>query len=129
MTFRLVILQDDEIIVFQDINPAAKHHLLVVPREHIPDSKSLLPHQLPLVERLIQVGDQVLLEQIKKKSPEITNPEQVPKRTGFHWPPFHTVSHLHLHVIAPSDQMGFIGRNIFRPSFWFVTVSQATKDN
>ena len=24
--------------------------------------------------------------------------------TGFHWP-FHTVSHLHMHIIAPSDNI------------------------
>jgi len=47
--------------------------------------------------------------------------EQVEKLMGFHWPPFHTVSHLHLHVIAPSNQMGFISRTVFRPGIWFVT--------
>lgn len=45
-------------------------------------------------------------------------------RLGFHWPPFHTVSHLHLHIIAPESEMGFIARGMFKAnSFWFVTVS------
>ncbi|CAG2062444.1 unnamed protein product, partial [Timema podura] len=38
--------------------------------------------------------------------------------------PFHSISHLHLHAIAPASQMGFISRGIFKPdSWWFVTVS------
>lgn len=54
----------------------------------------------------------------------IGDPTQVQRSLGFHWPPFHMVSHLHLHVIAPADQMGFIARNMFRPnSMWFVSVS------
>ena len=27
--------------------------------------------------------------------------------TGFHWP-LHTVSHLHMHIIAPSDNIKFL---------------------
>lgn len=46
-------------------------------------------------------------------------------RTGFHWPPFNTVNHLHLHVIAPVESMGFLQRVMFKPdSFWFVSVSR-----
>lgn len=110
--------------MFQDIKPAAKHHLLIVTREHIRDCKSLLPTQVGLLDRLVQTGNKVLLERIQKESPETANIDKIEKRLGFHWPPFHTVSHLHLHVIAPSNEMGFIAKTIFRPdSFWFVTVS------
>ena len=43
---------------------------------------------------------------------------------GFHWPPFHLISHLHLHVISSTSQMGWISRGIFKEnSYWFVTVS------
>ncbi|CAL8069512.1 unnamed protein product [Orchesella dallaii] len=116
-----VFYQDEEFVVFQDIKPAAKYHFLVVTREHIKDSKSLVPSQIDLVDRLTKIGLQVVAEQVTKDAPD-TDPEQVQKLMGFHWPPFHSIAHLHLHVIAPSDQMGFIARTIFRPnSFWFVT--------
>lgn len=43
---------------------------------------------------------------------------------GFHWPPFTSIKHLHMHAIAPASEMGFLSRLIFRPSsFWFRTVS------
>ena len=45
-------------------------------------------------------------------------------RTGFHWPPFTTVNHLHLHVISPVQTMSFKKNMMFKPnSFWFVSVS------
>ncbi|RWS13541.1 hypothetical protein B4U79_13558 [Dinothrombium tinctorium] len=44
-------------------------------------------------------------------------------RLGFHWPPFNTISHLHLHVISPQSEMSFFQRFLFRPnSFYFATV-------
>lgn len=43
--------------------------------------------------------------------------------TGFHWPPFNTVHHLHLHVISPTNEINMFQRFMFRPnSFWFVSV-------
>lgn len=42
---------------------------------------------------------------------------------GFHWPPFISVNHLHMHGISPAGQMTFIGRWIFKPyNMWFRTV-------
>jgi len=75
-----------------------------------------------LLDRLVTVGNDILNEKISKDS-TISDENQVKKLFGFHWPPFHSVHHLHLHAIAPRDQMGFIGKIIFRPdSFWFVSV-------
>ncbi|KAF0289512.1 Histidine triad nucleotide-binding protein 3 [Amphibalanus amphitrite] len=44
-------------------------------------------------------------------------------RLGFHWPPFHLVSHLHLHAIEPASQMSLISRMMFRHGLWFASVS------
>lgn len=44
-------------------------------------------------------------------------------RTGFHWPPFNSINHLHLHVISPIESMSFVKRMMFKPdSMWFVSV-------
>lgn len=30
-----VLFEDDELMVFKDINPKAKHHVLIIPKKHI----------------------------------------------------------------------------------------------
>lgn len=83
-------------IVFRDIRPAAEHHLLICPREHIPNAKSLTSMHIPFVENLVEIGKQVLQEQ---------HADVDKARFGFHWPPFCTISHLHMHAISPEDQI------------------------
>lgn len=44
-------------------------------------------------------------------------------RMGFHWPPFNSISHLHMHVIYPISSMSYISRAVFKSgTFWFVEV-------
>ncbi|KAK3926250.1 Histidine triad nucleotide-binding protein 3 [Frankliniella fusca] len=112
-----LLLATDELVVFRDIKPAAKHHYLVVSREHIPDARAMTAAHKPLLERMLAAGDRVLREQGADPSASASD-----VRLGFHWPPFHSVSHLHLHVIAPTADMGLIARVIFKPnSWWFVS--------
>lgn len=45
-------------------------------------------------------------------------------RFGFHWPPFNSITHLHLHAIAPVSEMSLTSRIIFKEgTLWFVSVS------
>jgi len=128
-----IIYEDETVVVFSDIRPAAKYHFLVVPKEHIRDSKSLQGTQthIDLLDKLVETGNKVLQERItadrltENNDASATNTSASTAQNilmGFHWPPFHTISHLHLHVISPSDKMGFIARCIFRSnSLWFVS--------
>uniref|UniRef100_A0A1A8IBJ8 Histidine triad nucleotide binding protein 3 n=1 Tax=Nothobranchius kuhntae TaxID=321403 RepID=A0A1A8IBJ8_NOTKU len=92
-----VIKQNQELVCFRDIFPAAPHHFLVIPREHIVSCRSLNKKHISLVERMVELGRAVLLDQ------GITNMNDV--RLGFHQFPFISVSHLHLHVLAPASQI------------------------
>ncbi len=44
-----IVHEDDQVVVFEDINPQAPTHLLVVPRRHIPGLNDLSPEDAPLV--------------------------------------------------------------------------------
>ncbi|KAJ7381276.1 Histidine triad nucleotide-binding protein 3 [Desmophyllum pertusum] len=109
-----LIYEDEKIAVFPDRRPAAKHHYLVIPKDHYGNPKSLYSEDhVELVERLLEVGKSVIAD---------TEADSEDVLYGYHWPPFNSIQHLHLHVISPRTQMGFFARQIFKPnSFWFVT--------
>jgi len=47
------VYEDDELLAFHDINPAAPVHCLVIPKKHIPSLLKLEPEDVPLVGRLL----------------------------------------------------------------------------
>ncbi|XP_073341436.1 adenosine 5'-monophosphoramidase HINT3 [Pagrus major] len=108
---------DEEISCFRDIKPGAPHHYLVVPTKHVGNCKSLSKEHVPLVKQMVETGKEIL----QKNS--VTDLSDV--RFGFHWPPFCSVTHLHLHVLAPASQMSFMSRLFYRlNSYWFITADQ-----
>ncbi|KAM9316664.1 adenosine 5'-monophosphoramidase HINT3 [Gastrophryne carolinensis] len=108
---------DEELACFRDIRPGAPHHYLVVPKKHVGNCKTLGNEHLQLVKNMVEVGKNVLQQN------QVTNMEDI--RLGFHWPPFCSISHLHLHVLAPASQLGFLSRMIYRlNSYWFITAEQ-----
>ncbi|GAB1610654.1 histidine triad nucleotide-binding protein 3-like [Argonauta hians] len=108
-----ILYEDTDIVVFPDIRPVTTHHYLVTSKQHIRDAKHLTGDNVTLVEKMVHVGKQVLEE-------KGGNVDDI--RMGFHWPPFHSVNHLHLHVISPLKEMGLVARTMFKlNSFWFVS--------
>lgn len=92
-----ILKENEELVCFRDIYPAAPHHYLVIPKEHIVSCLSLqLCHQ-SLVERMTEMGKAVLQEQ------GVTDMKDM--KMGFHIPPYTSVDHLHLHVVTPSSQI------------------------
>ncbi|XP_076594278.1 adenosine 5'-monophosphoramidase HINT3 [Chaetodon auriga] len=108
---------DEELSCFRDIKPGAPHHYLVVPTKHVGNCKSLSKEHIPLVKQMVKTGKEILQKN------NVTDLSDV--RFGFHWPPFCSVTHLHLHVLAPASQMGFMSRLVYRlNSYWFITADQ-----
>ncbi|XP_068452479.1 adenosine 5'-monophosphoramidase HINT3 [Clinocottus analis] len=108
---------DEDLSCFRDIKPGAPHHYLVVPTKHVGNCRSLGKEHVPLVKRMVETGKEILQKN------HVTDLSDV--RFGFHWPPFCSVTHLHLHVLAPVSQMSFMSRLFYRlNSYWFITADQ-----
>nr|XP_037271218.1 histidine triad nucleotide-binding protein 3-like isoform X1 [Rhipicephalus microplus] len=115
-----LLYQDEDYVVFSDIHPASTHHYLIVPKKHVKDTKSLSRTDIPLVNHLVEIGKQVL-EQCGGSMDSCSY--ELSRRMGFHWPPFTSISHLHLHVIAPVADMSMLARLVFWPRTpWFSLV-------
>lgn len=54
-----IVHQDDQVVAFEDINPQAPTHVLVVPRKHIPTVNDLSPEDEALVGSLFGVARQI----------------------------------------------------------------------
>ncbi|XP_029161937.1 histidine triad nucleotide-binding protein 3-like [Nylanderia fulva] len=107
------IYEDDDVICIKDINPASTHHYLILPKKHIRSAKTLTPEDSEIFDKIVATVD-IISEKLD------LNPAST--RTGFHWPPFNTVHHLHLHVISPIEKMHFMRKMMFKPnSYWFVS--------
>jgi histidine triad (HIT) family protein len=50
------VYEDDEILAFKDINPAAPVHLLLIPKKHMPMLESATAHDAPLLGRMLELA-------------------------------------------------------------------------
>ncbi|XP_030260116.1 histidine triad nucleotide-binding protein 3-like [Sparus aurata] len=115
-----IIKKTKELVCFRDINPAAPHHYLVVPIQHIVSCHALHKGHIGLVERMSEFGKAVLREQGIADMNDI--------RLGFHQPPYTSVNHLHLHVLAPSSQiLEYLDHKFIPKSDRFVTDKRLLK--
>ncbi|MCP5141976.1 MAG: histidine triad nucleotide-binding protein [Chromatiales bacterium] len=57
-----VIHADDLVVAFEDINPVAPLHVLVIPREHIATINDLTPEHEAVVGRLYLVAQRIARE-------------------------------------------------------------------
>ncbi|KAL3737974.1 hypothetical protein ACJRO7_019495 [Eucalyptus globulus] len=84
---------DNRVVAFEDINPSALRHYLVIPVEHISTVRDLKrrAEDYTLVSHMLDVGRMLLQRDV---------PQSKQYRFGFHQPPFNSVNHLHLHCLA-----------------------------
>lgn len=57
-----IVYQDDTIIAFDDINPQAPHHKLIIPRKHIATLNDLTDEDKPLVGHMIYTAQEIAKE-------------------------------------------------------------------
>lgn len=91
-----VIYEDDDIIAFDDINPWAPVHFLMIPKAHIPSMAQLTPEHAPLMGKIMTLAPKLALEKGCDPYPE--GGFRVLVNTGEHGR--QEVHHLHVHVMG-----------------------------
>ena len=86
-----IVYSDDDSVVFKDLNPKDKTHLLVVSKKHIPSLDDLSPDDAGLIEKLVTVARNVAKERSLKGYKLQIN---VGKDGG------QEIFHLHIHLIS-----------------------------
>lgn len=88
-----IVYEDDRVIAFNDINPQAPMHVLVVPRKHIPTLNALDPGDDAIVGEVVRRGAAIAADKGYAESGF---------RTLFNTNAGagQTVFHIHLHVLG-----------------------------
>jgi len=87
------LYEDDELLAFEDINPVAPVHFLVIPKEHIEVLDDVEERHAPMLGRMLQVATKLA----KEKGVGETGYRQIincREQAG------QVVFHLHLHIIG-----------------------------
>ncbi len=91
------VYQDEEIVVFPDIHPSAKLHLLIVPKKHIESVAELKKEEENLVGKMIGVARELGNAQSPAGYKLIFNVNELGGQI---------VRHLHLHLLGGEDLRG-----------------------
>lgn len=54
-----IVYQDDQVVAFEDVNPQAPHHYLIVPRKHIRSTLDLTTADNEMVGHIYQIAGKI----------------------------------------------------------------------
>jgi histidine triad (HIT) family protein len=86
-----VVYEDEHMLAFEDINPQAPTHTLVIPRTHLPDLAAAEPDHEALLGRLLAAAARVAAQKGLSSYRTVINNGSGAGQTVFH---------LHLHLLA-----------------------------
>ncbi|OGO38093.1 MAG: histidine triad nucleotide-binding protein [Chloroflexi bacterium RBG_16_57_8] len=96
------LYRDEDLAAFRDVNPIAPTHVLIVPTKHIPSLLELSDADLPLMSKMVKVGN------------ELARKEGIAER-GYRLvincgkEGTQLVHHLHMHLLGGKQLSGRIG--------------------
>ena len=92
-TYTEILYENDTLVVFRDINPAAPIHLLIVPKNHIRSVNDLSEADQPILAEMVMVAKEMAAQQGVDKSGYrlFINVERGGGQVVFH---------LHMHLIG-----------------------------
>lgn len=87
------VYEDEEVFAFEDINPQAPVHILVIPKKHIATSLELAPEDHALVGRMFQAANTIASDRgmAERGFRLVMNCNSEAGQTVFH---------IHLHLLA-----------------------------
>jgi len=92
------VFEDEDIIAFNDINPARPVHVLVIPKKHITSLATVTPEDAPILGKVLLKANEIATAQ---GSPDgfrvIINTGRVGQQE---------VQHLHAHIVGGPDPVG-----------------------
>lgn len=88
-----IVYEDDGVLAFEDINPQAPVHILVIPKKHIATSLDIKDEDHELMGRLFQAANKIAQERgvAEKGFRTVVNCNREAGQTVFH---------LHLHLFG-----------------------------
>ncbi len=85
------VYEDERCLAFRDINPQAKVHILVIPKEHIPAFSAIDEHNSVLIAHVLAVAAKVAQQEGLASYRVVSN---CGADAG------QTVEHLHFHILG-----------------------------
>lgn len=87
------VYEDDEVLAFEDLNPQAPVHILIIPKKHIATSLDIQDEDNALIGRLFQAANRLAREKgvAEKGFRTVMNCNRGAGQSVFH---------IHLHLIA-----------------------------
>ena len=94
-----ILYENDALVVFRDINPAAPIHLLIVPKKHIRSVNDLTAVEQPILSEMVMVAKEMAVQQGDEKSGYrlFINVERGGGQVIFH---------LHMHLVGGFHKTG-----------------------
>ena len=88
-----MVYEDERVFAFEDVNPQAPVHILIIPKKHIPTALEIAHKDNELIGHMFQIANKIAEEKgIAQRGFRIvmnSNPE-----AG------QTIYHIHLHLLA-----------------------------
>ncbi|CAM4309636.1 histidine triad nucleotide-binding protein [Paenibacillus alkaliterrae] len=96
------VFENERILAFNDIQPAAPVHILIIPKKHIPTMNDVTEEDGPLIAEMFAVARQIAKEHgIAESGYRLVN--NVNKDGG------QVVYHLHLHLLGGAKLSPLLG--------------------
>lgn len=86
------LYEDDQVVAFRDINPAAPVHILVIPKRHVPSANDLTDEDNLLIGHMFNVIRNLTQKENLDQGYRIVN--NCGREGG------QTVNHLHFHLLG-----------------------------